>query len=193
MHTTPTPDAVLAALWETDFDLPQAAKALLLPLTLLLRLLKNPEFAGPLDDLHELSKQCLDLRAARTLARSLELLDAGFDKTKDPAEHRRLATAVTKAANATARFTRPAPVRRAVAGRTSDRPIPDHALPGFPAGRPAELEQPYRAMVDAWAALRSDSCPATQEGFARAYNEWTAARSLYLARHPEFSPHLAAA
>jgi hypothetical protein len=207
MSTTPTPDAVFAVLWKSDFDLLRTAESLNLPLTALLALLKDPGYAEPLDQLHRLSRQLLDLRAAKSITAALDLLESAAAKTDNPAEHRRIAAEITRAANAAARLTRatdrrsgrsvpdaPAAARKPAtsaavpaAARAASAPATEppqvELPPEHPDNIPEELKAPYAKVWKAAHAYYAAKPPQiTLEQYTQAFNEWEAIYAAYHAR-----------
>jgi hypothetical protein len=211
MSTTPTPAAVIAALWKVLFDLHDAAALLALSLHDLVLLLKEPGFAEPFDALHEAAKKCLDLKSAQALSKAIALLESAATRTEDPAEHRRLATALTKSANAAARLTRAnrATDRRSgrsvfqthqeagaapASSRSSPNPqskiqnpqSPDLSdlPPQNPPGLPTELRQVYATAWNAAAAIRAHPPQISREEHDAAIAAWHQAHANYTAQHP---------
>jgi hypothetical protein len=210
MSTTPIPDTVFAVLWESDFDLLRTAQTLDLPLTALLALLKDPGYADPLDQLHRLSRQLLDLRAARSITAALDLLESAAARTDNPAERRRIAAEITRAANAAARLTRASRATDRRSGRsvpdapaTAKKPATSAAVPAaaraasapatepphvelppeHPDNIPEELKAPYAKVWKAAHAYYAAKPPQiTLEQYTQAFNEWEAIYAAYHAR-----------
>jgi hypothetical protein len=131
MSTQPTPDAFLAALWDTEFDLPQAAATLRIPLARFVLLLQQPPYAEPLDAMHQAARKCLDLKAAKSVGVIIDALRADLEACPDQPESRRIATALTKAVNAATRLTKGASTRaaRATDCRSGLSVLPPTAAP----------------------------------------------------------------
>jgi hypothetical protein len=135
--TAPTPDAALRALWDADFDLPHAAATLRISLVQLVTLLRQPAYAEPLEAMHHAAKQCLDLKAAKAVGTILHALHDDLEACDDPAESRRIATALTKAINAATRLTKTTNSR--ATDRRSGRSVPTVSAANDAAVPPAVL------------------------------------------------------
>jgi hypothetical protein len=143
MSTTPTPDAVLRALWDTDFDLPAAAATLHIPLASFVLLLQQPAYAGPLAAMHDAAKTCLDLKAAKAVGMIVDTLRHDLEACDDQPESRRIATALTKTINAATRLTKGATTRGAPPRVGPDVTLPAAGGAGVPpAAAPAIVVPP---------------------------------------------------